>query len=251
MSNEDLCKEIQSGNREKLAELWEQTQRLIRREARKRRERPSTAFEDYMQAGFLAVAAAAETYCPDNGAKFTTWLGQYLLTAFSEAAGRRSDKQKLDPIHTAASLDKPLQDDEDATMLELISDPHDAIEELDGQIYQEQLRAEIERVLATIEDADLLRQRYFAELPIREIAEAAAVPEQEIRRRSDAAVRAFRRSITRPEGRELKRFLEDSTDYFRPVGVAAFIRENESSVEKAVFQREQLTRDYYRNQGRE
>lgn len=106
MSNEELVAAIQSGE-DRMGELWIHVEGLVRWAAKRKitvlEGHSSVEFEDLYQSGYLAMVSAASSYTPGDLA-FSTWLMYYLRTAFSEAAGHRTKKQKRDPLNSALSL---------------------------------------------------------------------------------------------------------------------------------------------------
>lgn len=246
MSNEEICIQIQSGKRELLEDLWKQVERYVRQQAKRIPEQPSADWEDFVQAGFIAVAKAAESYDPASEASFLTYLSYHLKTAFSEATGRRSDKQNRDPIHNAVSLDIPISDDGETTRLDLLPDDNDAFEEVEERIFQEQLRPILNDFLENIPDADILRQKYCDQMTLEQISSVQDEQIEDIRRREQAALRACRKTINMKAGIELKQFLEEMTDYYRHIGIDAFTRTHESTVESIVFSRMRLEREFYK-----
>ena len=105
MSNEELAVAIRAGERDKLMELWGQVRRLVHDMAYKRLRATNGAggvtLDDLMQAGFLGFLEAVRAYDPSAGFRFTSYLTYPVKSAFSEAEGRRSEKQKRDPIFSA------------------------------------------------------------------------------------------------------------------------------------------------------
>lgn len=168
LSNEQLVELVQSGDRDALLPLWEQVRRLVRKYAGRWAVYGSNGVEteDLMQAGFIAVLRAAESFDSSSGNQFTTYLGPFLKTEFTAAAGRRSRKQQLDPLQSAASLDMPLTVNEECfTLASTLEDPaaaaaFEAIEEADRQ---ERLRAAMEEAIGQLapEQQVAIRSRYY------------------------------------------------------------------------------------------
>ena len=132
MSNEELAAAIRAGERDKLMELWGQVRRLVHDMAYKRLRATNGAggvtLDDLMQAGFLGFLEAVRAYDPSAGFRFTSYLTYPVKSAFSEAEGRRSEKQKRDPIFSAVSIDAPLDEGEGEplTLADVIPDPRAA-----------------------------------------------------------------------------------------------------------------------------
>lgn len=98
-----------------LLELWEAVRRFAHdrayRWARATEGRAGMVLEDFLQVAFLAVIDALEGWEPDKGA-FITWYGLRLKSAFAEAVGQRTQRDKRDPLQSCVSLDMPLTDRE-------------------------------------------------------------------------------------------------------------------------------------------
>ena len=154
MSNEELVELIRAGDREKVLELWAGVQRLVWWYACKWAGFGGTTPEDLMQEGFIAVLRAVESYDSAKGAKFTTALDIYLKAEFTEATGQRTQRQKLDPLQTATSLDAPLADaDRDTlTLADALPDPAaaDAIEDVAERDRLYRLRTAVAEALDTL-----------------------------------------------------------------------------------------------------
>ena len=178
MSNEELAVAIRAGERDKLMELWGQVRRLVHDMAYKRLRATNGAggvtLDDLMQAGFLGFLEAVRAYDPSAGFRFTSYLTYPVKSAFSEAEGRRSEKQKRDPIFSAVSIDAPLDEGEGEplTLADVIPDPQ-ATEALEGQ-------------------KEEIRRRYWLNQTTAEISTATGVPEKEVRKLEAAALRALR-----------------------------------------------------------
>lgn len=143
MSNEELVAMIQAGERDKLAELWEQVRRFALKQGRRwlmaLDGRGGVTHEDLQQYAFLALMEAADSFDPDLGKSFIGWYVFHLKTAFSDACCIRTQLQRRDPIHHAASMEAPITDDESdpITLGEAMPDPaaeaaFEALESLDA-----------------------------------------------------------------------------------------------------------------------
>lgn len=170
MTNEEFVVLIQGGKRDKLPELWAQVERFVAREARRRLVLSGwlggVEFGDLYDAGYLALVSAVDTFDPEAGRSFVSWLALALKTAFAEAGGYRSRKQARDPLHHAGSLDVPAGDDEDGTTLgEFQEDPQAAQEFQDAEdrLYSQQLGKALGAVLAElpVDQREAVRGRYW------------------------------------------------------------------------------------------
>lgn len=251
MSNEELVQAIQAGERDLIPELWQQVERFVRQQANRRISQLNgqcgVEFDDLYQSGFLALVKAVDSYKPENEASFIGWLAFYLKNAFSEASGYCIRKKNA--LNLAVSLDTPIGEDDDFTLLDTISDPTDRIEEVEERIYQTQLRETLEAALDELpaEYSEIIRKRDLEGQTFRELAAAYGVSHQSIRQRRDNGLRKLRRiKRTSAVGKRLYSFVEMRTPYYRHIGVNRFQTTHTSSVEKAVFYRDWLEQQLLR-----
>ena len=234
---------IQAGERDRLPELWEQVERFVALQARRRvllsGGLGGVEAEDLYQSGYIALVAAVDSFDPEAGRSFIGWLALALKTAFAEAGGYRSRKQALDPLHRAGSLDAPIGGDEDSgTLADLQADPGAAqdFQDAEDRLYLEQLHNALEKALDELpgRQGDTLRRRFYQNQSLREIAAAEGVYGETVRQWQEKGLRALRRQ------KALQQFVEERTPYYLRVGVSEFQRTGESAVERIVFKRERL-----------
>ena len=225
MSNEELAKAIQEGNTDLLPVLWEQVERLVywkaNRVSRCLEGRGDVDKEDLVQAGFLAVVGAAETYKPENGA-FSTWLFYYMRREFGRATGYQAGR-KMDPAANACSLNLKLSDDDEnsAEMMDLISDPRAGADmnAVEDHIFSCELHRTVEDLLRSLPDDQrrTLHLRYYDGMTYREAGEVCGQDAEEIRKLENKAMRTLRR----PENaKHLKPYID--FDYFCGTGLGSF-----------------------------
>ncbi|MCD8381902.1 MAG: sigma-70 family RNA polymerase sigma factor [Clostridiales bacterium] len=217
-----------------LLPLWEQVERFVRMKAQRQAERLNgyggVTWEDLYQAGFLAVAAAAETYDPEGGKSFPGWLVYYLSNAFAEAAGYHS--QKRDPLQRADSLDRPLDGDdpEGDSLGAMIASPVDEIAALEDAAEADWQRETLAREVARLPEKwrKALRLRYWNGQTLEQVAAAFGVHHGTIWKWERKAFRALRRS---KDIQAMRRYVDQRTDYYRG---------GPSPVENNVLWREEL-----------
>ena len=155
MTNEELAKEIQSGDRDKLLDLWAQVKRFAHNWAYKwtvaLNGRGGLSVDDFEQAAFLALLEALEGWRSEGGA-FLTWYGLKLKGAFSEAAGLRTQRARRDPLQNCISLDAPITDSEGDTLslADVLPDPE--AEQVIENIAECDLRYALHRALLTLSE---------------------------------------------------------------------------------------------------
>lgn len=88
MTNEELVRRFQEGDSDALALLWEQTQRLAEKLARKQNN--SAELDDLMQEGFIILHSAASDYDTDSGIMFSTYFGNRLKWGWLRYAEKNS-----------------------------------------------------------------------------------------------------------------------------------------------------------------
>ena len=123
-------------------------------------------FDDLYNSGYIALVAATDSYGPEAGALFITWFAMHLKTAFAEAGGWRTRRQKQDPLNNSTSMDKPIgEEDDGGTLGDFIPDPSavQAFQDVEERLYLEQLHAALERAMGTLEadEEAFIRARYY------------------------------------------------------------------------------------------
>lgn len=124
MSNEttELALQVRAGN-EQIEALWTAVYRLIAYWAYRYRPSQGTRLyetDDLIQAGFLGVCDALETYSPEFGS-FNTHLYYKVRTRFAEVIGTRGNKKR--PEIDAVSLDEIIYENSETTRADMIEDP--------------------------------------------------------------------------------------------------------------------------------
>lgn len=101
MTNEELARRIQQGERDRLMELWAQVRRFALQQARRWAYlgRGGATTEDLEQAAFLALLDALGGWKEEEG-QFLTWYGLRLKSAFTAATG--STEQEVRKLEAAA-----------------------------------------------------------------------------------------------------------------------------------------------------
>lgn len=167
-SNEELVALIQSGDPGKLLDLWQQVRRMALKEAGKWVVYRSNGVEldDLEQTGFIALMRAADSFDPVAGTRFSTWYHRVLLTEFAVATGRRTERQRRDPLDAAVSLDAPItEESDDISLGDTIPDPgaETAMVDVDRREDLRRLHAALEAAIATLppELQAAVRGRYY------------------------------------------------------------------------------------------
>ena len=192
--------------------------------------------EDLTQAGFLGIIDAARTFDGDKGA-WSTWASYYIRTAILNALGIR----KRRPEDGALSLDVPAnpEDGQGETLLDLIPDA--SLPEIDAGLIREEVRAVVRLAVGHIQDE---RQRRALELTH---LEGSTIKEAAARLGTDEThIRAMNR-LSLSQLRKEKKIralvdLDSLTRFHAHKSISAFIRDETSVVEEAVFWRDEQQR---------
>lgn len=197
---------------------------------------PDREFDDLYQSGFLAMMEAVRTFDPKGGSSFLSWMGNHALkTAFMDALGTRTEKQSNDPLHSAASLDVPLQVDEDLTIGDMVQDPVDYVADVERRVWLEQLHDALDNALDTLpqEQRTTLRRRFYHGMIIKAAAALAGETPETVRKWESAGINKLRRGKT---AARLRAFVDERTPWFGARGV--------HGVEHVVVKREFIERNF-------
>ena len=240
---DDLVMQIQQGHNELLPELWEERRRLIAMWAAKfytiisagRAAPGGVEVDDLVQCGYFALVEAVAVHNPELG-PFNAILSYYCKKHFHKAIGR-TEKQRREPLNNCASLDVPVSEDGDETLLDFIPDSRDPFTGVEERIYQEQLHKALEAALSVIPtaEADCIRAEFFEGRQQAEIAARMGLSQQRTSQLRNGGLRHIRNSSAKAN---LERFLDSETPFFKKVGVATFNTTHTSAVEAVMLYRE-------------
>ena len=247
MSNEELVAAIQAGQTELMPQLWENVVKLISWRANRLLAVLSAAdschgieIGDLINSGYFAVLAAINTYDAEK-CLFSTWLQWYLKTAFAEAIGYRTEKQRNEPLRYALSMDAPLEDADGDTLGDLQADPSATIpfEDVDAAVFRGQLHHALEEVISGLPEvqAEIIRRHYWEQQTLEEIAAIVGKSSERVRQLEEKAIHAMR---TPSVSDRLEDYVERQTPYYLHIGPQEFQRTHTSATEKIVLLREQL-----------
>ena len=179
-SNEELARLIQSGQRDRLLELWAQVRRFALWRARRWAAfGRGVTVDDLEQEAFIALLDALERWREADG-PFLSIYALRLKGVFMKATGQKTKRSRMEPLNQATSLDAPIgEDGEGGTLEEFVEDPRggegfEAVEERDTL---EHLRADMEEAMGSIpaEQREILRRKYYMGQEVDRRAHAAAL----------------------------------------------------------------------------
>jgi len=130
MTNEELCKAIQGGQKDLIPQLWEQVEKFVWMQAGEWAYKAgyggvdSDIREDLYHTGYIALHDAIPTYKEDAGSSFIGWLNYYLRNHFISLLYGKVAAEKYDALKRAVSLDEELIEDEKSyTLHDVVADP--------------------------------------------------------------------------------------------------------------------------------
>lgn len=207
--------------------------------------------EDLLQAGFLGLVEAVEHFDPERGS-FISCLSYHLKRPFNIACGVGWERIANDPIHSAASLDAPIdnEDPDGVTFGATLPAADDVAGYAEDRVYTEQLHQAIEKLLTRLSPAaaDVIRATYFDEEPTEHIAERYGTTVKNISSRRHGYLGALGVAArSTPEGAALQRFLDENTNFYYHVSPSVFQSTHESAPEYLAIVRDKMERQYSRH----
>ena len=213
MANEELAALIQTGERERVIELWEQVYRFTQRQARRwalaLEGRCGVTLEDLQQCAFLALLDAVDGFDPGRGMSFMGWYALHLKAAFTEATGQRTQKARRDPMQGALSLDAPLTDSagDPFTIADTIPDAaaEAAILDVDERDRRKALHAALCNALQrlTEDQQEVIRCRYYRDLTMDQTGRPLGMTKSAAQQTEQKALRVLRHPANSLELRAL------------------------------------------------
>lgn len=202
MSNEEMVAAIQKGDARLLEPLWDKVWRLVHTFAYRyymaTQGRGGVTVEDLEQTGYLAMVDAVSRYDATEAA-FSTFLVLYLRKYFQEASGRRyKDKKGMvipkDALDVSVSLNVSVGDEDETELINLIEDPTTQWENIDEQIWQEQMRDAVMEVLQDLPEQQVaaVRCRFWDQMTYEQAAGQLGCDANAVRGAENKAIRALR-----------------------------------------------------------
>ena len=185
--------------------------------------------EDLQQAAFLGIMQARKRQ-EDTTEGFITYAGFYARNEIRSLLGIRNGK--LPPA--MESLDEPVDDDSDATRLDLLAD--ETLPEPDADLLEEEKRQTVRDAVARLKDEqkNVVDLRFFQDKTVPQVADIMQINRDRVRTIWDSAKRSLYKDPS------LWHLASRSTQYMRHVGKTQFNTTMTSAVEYLVILREQL-----------
>ncbi|MFQ7101477.1 MAG: hypothetical protein ACLRQA_00395 [Anaerovoracaceae bacterium] len=123
---EELALKVQQGEKEYMPQLWESVNRFISMQARRTLngypDHYKELLPDMVNEAYFALLKAVQDFEAGKG-MFLTYLGYHIKNAFTTVLYcGRGIRHKNDPLNTASSLDEPLKDSEELTLVDMLID---------------------------------------------------------------------------------------------------------------------------------
>ena len=206
MTNEELVKLYQDGNKRALDELMKQNRGIVFKIANKFFIEGVSYFdiEDIEQEGFIGLALAADRYNFNNPkkAKFTTyaihWIHQRMYSFVVGSSSREIENNKL--YKNCTSINVPIGKDDDIEFGETIEGIDYGFENIEERIYLEQLRNDLEEAMYknnSLKEREILKFRYgwdTSSMTINEVGDMFGISAERVRQLQIRALRRLRNS---------------------------------------------------------
>jgi RNA polymerase sigma factor, sigma-70 family len=192
MTNEELDVLYQEGDKQALESLIQSNEGIVRKLANKYNGlNKLIEFDDLVQSGTIGLIAAADRYdiTMENRANFITyafqWIEREIYNCVNGRSSRNINNNKF--YKTFKSLNELVGDDEETELLELVNSHYNGIENVDEQIYLEELREELEEAMMeynSLREREVLKLRYgwnIKPIVLSEIGELLQVSTERVR----------------------------------------------------------------------
>lgn len=243
MTNEEIVAMIQAGNLNMIGLLWENMEKLICWKAQRvvavLPPGAGVEIDDLINTGFLALAAAVETFELGEGRRFHTWLMFYLKKFFAYATGYSFGRDKHDPLRYAVSLSAPIVSaDDEGELIEIIADPtgEAEIDKVEESMWRMQLQETVSIALEElpVNQREVIHNRFIKGQSPEETAARLGINQNQVHHLERMAIRELRRP------RNMKRLAPYFYfDYFTHTGHAVFLHSGSSVQEQYLMKKEE------------
>lgn len=228
-SVEELVMQAKQGG--DTGELWQRLERLIYKWCYRYHDIAAQHYldmDDLTQTAYFGMLQAVQAYDPRRDCKFSTMLWYFVTKSVRELLGLRGKKRRF-----TVSLDKPISEDGDTTMLDLIPDSTagEPFEQAEERVSNAFIWQEVDRLPA--KQAEVLRERFKHGRTLKDISAELGVSFQYVRQIQAEAMRRLRKN------KSVTRYGRECEYAWYHVGVASFQRTSTSTTELAVLLAEQ------------
>lgn len=186
MTNEELAIKIQQGDTRSVSLLWDQTEKLFVMFCNKwwavrgeRFAKCGITLDDLKQECYFVLIDAVAAYDCAKGFKFTTYIHYHIQNRFNALLGYRWNRRR-EPLNSCMSLDTPVTEDEDYSLLDAIPDPvsEKPFEQVDQADYVAKLHSDLEAAMQrklSEQQKNVICDYYYSGLSFAEIGERQGV----------------------------------------------------------------------------
>lgn len=255
MTNEQMAKEIKTGNNDLIPELWEATRLYIfhalnhiverNRVNQERMVSAGVTKEDLDQEAFFILLEAVNAFDPAGGYSFISSLRFTAQTHFFALIGMRTAKGRNDPLTKADRLERPIAADgeEVSSLGDTIpdQDAESAFESVIETEYQEQRHTAIQKALQCLTPIEerVIIERYYKNEGLTDFGKECGMSTARVYQLHQSALRKLRKK------RELMEWRTEIIDRsYALSGLGFFRATGSSSVEWAVNKMDQGTMKY-------
>lgn len=247
-TNEQLALACQAGDKQAIAQLWEQTKALIcswcyhyYERGRDRCAACGVELADLQQEGFLALLDAVQAFEPEREYKFTSWLKFPLKNRCNALLGKRGAPR---PLNECDSLEEITKDDKEDNPLSrfykrtLDPNAQEAFEQAEDREYNRQLHEALREAMDTLQEKhrNILQWRYYDGLTLQQCGERMQCSPEYTRQLSKQAIYRMRKGQAM---KILNRFLDESSRAYTGTGLQAW--KNGGSVQERIAERVERT----------
>jgi RNA polymerase sigma factor (sigma-70 family) len=244
MTNEQIAKEIKTGNNDLIPELWEATRlyifhalnHIVERNRANQELMVSAGVtkEDLDQEAFFILLEAVNAFDTAGGYSFISSLKFATEKHFFELVGMRTAKGRHDPLNNSDRFEQPIGNGDDELSLgDTIPDQsaQGALEAVIEAEYQRQCRTDLQKVMTCLKPTEkrIIVGRYYENKELAALGREYGIPTAKTYQCHQSALRKLR-------GRyELIRWRDDIIDRSYALGGMGFFKATgSSSVEWAV-----------------
>ena len=244
MTNEQMAKEIKTGNNDLIPELWEATRlfifhhlnHIVERNRKNQELMVSAGItrEDLDHEAFFILLEAVNAFDPAGGYSFISSLKFAAQTHFFALIGMRTAKGRHDPLNNSDRFERSIDNGDDELSLgDTIpdQDAENAFESVIETEYQEQRHTAIQKALQCLTpiEEQIIIERYYKNKAPTALGKECGIPTSSIYQYHQSALRKLRKK------RELMEWRDDIIDRSYALGGLGFFRATGSSaVEWAV-----------------
>lgn len=206
MSNEDVVLLYQQGNKNALECLIESNMGIIKKIAMKYNNlNKLIELDDLIQVGVIGLINAANRYddALENKASFITYAFHHMSREIKTCVNGRTSKDINNTKFnkTVKSLNVPVGEEEETELLNMIDSHDKSMENIEEQLYINQLREELEGAMVqanTPREREVLKLHYGGDvepITVNEIGNMFSIPEEKANKIKFKALRKIQNSV--------------------------------------------------------